>query len=102
MEDEKWVNVREGIMRKPLAENRKWGLQADIMRIKPNFKDKAHRHDDYEWVYILEGSFTDAKGKHSKGEFLENNTEDIHQVTTGAEGCTLLIVWCGSVKPTAD
>ena len=94
-----WVFVRDGIERKPLAESAEKGLQIDLMRIKPNFSDRPHFHDGFEWVYILEGSLVDEKGVHRKGDFIVNTTEGVHQPSTGPEGCMLLIVWCGSVRP---
>jgi len=93
-----WVPVRNGIERKALAKDPEKGLQADLMRIKPNFVDRPHTHDGFEWVYVLEGELSDDKGVHRKGDFLVNTTVGVHQPRTGPEGCTLLIVWCGSVK----
>jgi anti-sigma factor ChrR (cupin superfamily) len=98
MEKDGWVALRPGIERKPLAADPKKGLQADMMRIAPNFTDRPHTHDGFEWVYILEGEMTDQAGVHRKGDFLINTTEGIHQPSTGRDGCTLLIVWTGSVS----
>ncbi|MFH0862189.1 MAG: cupin domain-containing protein [Candidatus Altiarchaeota archaeon] len=92
-----WVPVRPGIMRKPLAIEPGRGIQADIMRIEPDFTDLPHTHNGFEWVYLLEGGFTDQAGEHKKGDFLINTTEGVHQLRTGKEGCTLIIVWTGSV-----
>lgn len=92
-----FIKVREGIERKPLALNSEKGVQADIMRIAPDFIDVPHIHDGFEWVYILEGSLTDERGTHVKGDFIINTTEGIHQPSTGAQGCTLIIFWTGSV-----
>ena len=92
-----FVRLRPGIERKPLAVNKGLGVQADIMRIAPNFKDTPHTHDGFEWVYILEGRLTDERGTHKAGEFIINTTEGIHQPSTGEDGCTLIIFWTGSV-----
>jgi anti-sigma factor ChrR (cupin superfamily) len=97
MNPEGWTPVRPGIERKPLAADKNLGIQADLMRIQPNFVDREHTHDGFEWVYILEGEMTDQKGTHKSGDFLINTTEGIHQPSTGKDGCTLLIVWTGSV-----
>jgi len=94
---EGWLELREGIKRKPLAADRERGIQFDLIKIRPNFDDNPHVHDGFEWVYILEGGFTDDAGEHKAGDFLKNSTEGVHQVKTGPEGCTLLIVWTGSV-----
>lgn len=94
--------LREGIKRRQLAKDGKLGVQADIIRIEPNFVDKAHIHDGFEWVYILEGALFDENGEHSAGDFIINSTEGIHKPYTDGRGCTLLIFWTGSVTPTKD
>lgn len=93
------MKLREGIERKSLAVDAGRGIQADLIRIAPNFTDPPHLHDDFEWVYILEGGFTDQKGEHVAGDFLVNDTEEAHHVKTGEDGCLLLIFWTGSVTP---
>ena len=69
----------------------------DLIRLEPDFVDRPHRHDGFEWVYVLDGGFSDDKGVHRKGDFVVNSTEGVHQPRTGPEGCLLLIVWTGSV-----
>jgi anti-sigma factor ChrR (cupin superfamily) len=93
-----WLQLREGMQRKPLAADGERNIQMDLIKIKPNLVDRPHVHDDFEWVYVLEGSFTDARGVHKKGDFIVNTTEGIHQVSTGDDGCLLLILWSGSVS----
>jgi anti-sigma factor ChrR (cupin superfamily) len=93
-----WENLREGIDRKELAVEEELGIRADLIRIKANFCDVEHIHHGFEWVYIIEGGFSDDRGQHKAGEFIINSTEGIHQVKTGDEGCLLLIVWTGKVS----
>ncbi|MBD3388415.1 MAG: hypothetical protein GF416_05030 [Candidatus Altiarchaeales archaeon] len=102
MDSEGWVELRPGVMRRPLAVNEGWGLQADLIRIGGGVTDRPHTHDDIEWVYVLEGSFEDQAGMHVKGDFVVNSSEGVHQVTTGPGGCLLFIVWSGSVSEVDD
>ncbi|MFH1391122.1 MAG: cupin domain-containing protein [Candidatus Diapherotrites archaeon] len=88
--------LRKGIQIKHLAKDSKSGLQMDILKIEPNWVDQGHFHDDFEWVYVLEGSMEDEKGIHKKGDFLINTAEGIHKPSS-KEGCELLIVWSGKV-----
>jgi len=94
-----WRLLRPGVERKPLAANPGLGIQADLIRIRPNLTDLPHTHDGFEWVWVLEGGFKDQKGEHKAGDFVVNTTEGVHQLTTGQEGCLLYIVWTGSVTP---
>ncbi len=92
-----WLKVREGIQRKSLAKDPGRKLQMDILKIEPGLVDIPHWHDDFEWVYILEGSLEDEKGLHKKGDFIINDKDARHQPRS-KDGCTALIVWCGSVR----
>ncbi|MFH1403734.1 MAG: cupin domain-containing protein [Candidatus Altiarchaeota archaeon] len=96
--DDDWVMLREGVWRRPLAVNSEKGIQADLIRIDSDFTDMPHVHDGFEWVYVLDGGFTDQAGEHGAGDFIVNSTEGVHQVSTGPGGCLLFIVWTGSVS----
>ncbi|MCR4335842.1 MAG: cupin domain-containing protein [archaeon] len=91
-----YESLRKGIQIKSLAKSSEKGLQMDILKIEPNWVDQGHFHNDFEWVYILEGSMQDEKGLHKKGDFLINTTERIHKPSS-KDGCQLLIVWSGKV-----
>ncbi len=92
-----WKQLRRGIRIKHLAKDEKRGIQIDLIRLEPGLDDPPHWHNDWEWVYILEGSLEDEKGVHRAGDFMVNEKDSRHQPKT-KEGCTALIVWCGSVR----
>jgi anti-sigma factor ChrR (cupin superfamily) len=94
-----FTELRKGIMRKHLASDPERKIQMDILKISPGLNDPPHWHDDWEWVYVLEGSLEDEKGVHNKGDFFINGKDARHQPRS-EKGCTLLIVWCGSVRHT--
>lgn len=89
--------LRNGILVKHLARDDTRNIQMDILKIAPGLDDPPHWHDDWEWVYILEGSLEDEKGIHKTGDFIVNEKDSRHQPKS-REGCTALIVWCGSVR----
>ncbi len=92
-----WERLREGIRIKRLARNDERNLQMDLLEIEPGFEDAPHWHDDWEWVYILDGELTDERGAHRKGDFLINKKDARHRPSSKT-GCTLICVWCGSVS----
>lgn len=92
-----WKRLREGIRIKNLAKDPERGVQIDIIKLNPGLVDPPHWHNGFEWVYILEGSMEDDKGLYKKGDFLLNRKDQKHHVRT-EEGCTVLIVWTGSVR----
>jgi len=97
MLDSDWIKIREGVFRKSLSKDPARNLQMDLIRISSDFVDVTHYHNDFEWVYVLDGSLEDEKGKHVKGDFLINKKDTEHKPSS-KEGCLLLIVWCGSVR----
>jgi anti-sigma factor ChrR (cupin superfamily) len=92
-----WEELRNGIQIKHLAKDEDRNIQMDILKIAPGLNDPPHWHDDWEWVYILEGDLMDDKGVHKAGDFLINGKDVKHQPTS-ENGCKLVIVWCGSVR----
>jgi len=92
-----WNKLRSGIQIKSLAKDSSRNIQMDLLKIEPNFEDQGHFHDDWEWVYVLEGTLEDKKGVHKKGDFLINEKDSPHKPTS-KDGCLLLIVWSGSVR----
>ena len=94
-----FVKIREKVWRKPLARDGKRGIQMDILKIEPGLKDAPHWHDDWEWVYILEGSLEDKRRIHHKGDFVLNPKDTKHEPQS-KEGCLAIIVWSGSVRKT--
>jgi anti-sigma factor ChrR (cupin superfamily) len=92
-----WIKVRNGVSRKPLARDEARNLQMDIIKLEPGFDDMPHWHDDYEWVYVLEGTIEDEKGIHKAGDFLINDPVNVHKPKS-KDGCKLICVWCGSVR----
>lgn len=92
-----FIKLRDGIERKPLARDEARNIQMDILKIEPGFDDSPHWHDDWEWVYVLEGSLVDEKGTHTAGDFLINEKDAKHQPKS-PDGCKLICVWCGSVR----
>lgn len=93
-----WQLVREGTFTKSLAKDEKRNIQVDLMRLDPNKTFKEHFHDDFEWVYILKGGFTDHRGIFKAGDFILNEKDSSHSTKTGPDGCELLCFWCGKVS----
>jgi anti-sigma factor ChrR (cupin superfamily) len=63
-----------------------------ILRYQPGAEVPAHRHDGYEYVYVLEGEQSDERGCYGAGAFVVNEPGFSHRVTSRG-GCVVLIVW---------
>ncbi len=95
-----WKPLRDKVMTKPLARDEGRGFQINMIRLEPNTSYEEHKHPDVEWVYVLKGSMTDERGTFGQGEFVVNEKGSRHTVSTGPDGCELLVCWCGKVEKT--
>jgi len=93
-----WQFLREHIVHKHLAGNEEKNIRMDIIKLPANFEFNEHIHPEEEWVYILKGAFTDERGTHRQGDFIVNEKNSKHKVSTGNEECEILCCWCGVVK----
>lgn len=68
------------------------GARAAILRYQPGAVVPAHKHEGYEYIYVLEGEQSDERGRYSAGTFVVNEPGHTHQVTS-EKGCVVLILW---------
>jgi anti-sigma factor ChrR (cupin superfamily) len=63
-----------------------------ILRYRPGAEVPAHRHEGYEYIYVLEGEQSDERGRYGAGSFVVNEPGLSHRVRS-EHGCVVLIVW---------
>jgi anti-sigma factor ChrR (cupin superfamily) len=68
------------------------GARVAVLRYAPGATVPAHRHEGYEYIYVLTGEQSDERGQYSAGSFVVNEPGMTHQVTSRS-GCTVLIIW---------
>ena len=68
------------------------GARAAILRYAPGAVVPAHRHEGYEYIYVLEGEQGDERGTYGPGSFVINEPGMTHRVTS-ERGCVVLILW---------
>lgn len=68
------------------------GARAAVLRYAPGARVPPHRHDGYEYIYVLQGEQGDERGSYGAGSFVINEPGSIHQVTS-QQGCVVLILW---------
>jgi anti-sigma factor ChrR (cupin superfamily) len=68
------------------------GARAAILRYAPGAEVPEHRHDGYEYIYVLAGEQSDERGEYGAGSFVVNEPGMTHRVTSRS-GCTVLILW---------
>ena len=68
------------------------GARVALLRYTPGAEVPAHRHEGYEYVYVLEGEQNDERGSYSAGSLVVNEPGVTHRVQS-PRGCIVLIIW---------
>lgn len=68
------------------------GARAAILRYRAGAEVPAHRHEGYEYIYVLEGEQQDERGTYCAGSFVVNEPGMTHRVSSKT-GCVVLILW---------
>jgi anti-sigma factor ChrR (cupin superfamily) len=65
---------------------------ASILRYAPGAGVPYHRHEGYEYIYVLAGSQRDDRGRYGEGTLVINPPQSKHDVISD-DGCTVLLIW---------
>lgn len=68
------------------------GARVAILRYRPGAEVPPHRHEGYEYIYVLEGEQSDERGSYAAGSFVINEPGETHRVQSKT-GCLVLIIW---------
>ncbi|HEY6078394.1 MAG TPA: cupin domain-containing protein [Polyangiaceae bacterium] len=68
------------------------GARAAILRYAAGAEVPEHKHEGYEYIYVLEGEQGDERGTYAAGSFVINEPGMTHRVTSKS-GCVVLILW---------
>ena len=84
-------NLRDGVEIHVLHEALD-GARVAILRYRPGAEVPSHRHEGYEYIYVLQGEQSDERGSYGAGSFVVNEPGVSHRVRSKA-GCVVLIIW---------
>jgi anti-sigma factor ChrR (cupin superfamily) len=68
------------------------GARVAVLRYAPGAEVPAHRHEGFEYIYVLAGEQSDERGRYSAGSFVVNEPSGTHAVSS-LTGCVVLIIW---------
>jgi anti-sigma factor ChrR (cupin superfamily) len=68
------------------------GARVAVLRYAAGAEVPPHRHEGYEYIFVLEGAQRDERGSYSAGSFVVNEPGMTHRVTSDS-GCVVLILW---------
>jgi anti-sigma factor ChrR (cupin superfamily) len=79
-----------GFWIKPLYENAARGEQTLLMKVDPGAFAPLHAHDEFEQVYVLEGSFYDEEKRLEAGDYCCRAAGAMH--TAGSDGGAIVLL----------
>jgi anti-sigma factor ChrR (cupin superfamily) len=68
------------------------GARVAVLRYAAGAEVPSHRHEGYEYIYVLQGEQADERGSYSAGSFVVNEPGETHRVFSKT-GCVVLITW---------
>jgi putative transcriptional regulator len=85
-----WRWLAPGVKHSLLLEGRHG--RARLLKIAPDKPMPHHRHRGLEYTLVLEGAYTDEKGRYEVGDFTVADGNVAHQPIALGEGCVCLVL----------
>ena len=92
-----WVETGPGSKMKVIYHDPDTDMLTILSKLEPGSGIPAHKHEDLEQTFVLEGSLVDAEGECTAGNFVIR-AKGSHHAPTAPNGCTMLVFF---LKPTA-
>jgi len=97
-DDVPWIDTGPGNKMKVLYHDPETDMLTILSKLEPGAGIPAHRHEDLEQTYVLEGSLVDEEGACTAGNFVIRAKGSRH-APVAPNGCTMLVFF---MKPTAS
>ena len=92
-----WIETGPGNKMKVIYHDPDTDMLTILSKLEPGSGIPAHKHEDLEQTFVLEGSLVDAEGECTAGNFVIR-AKGSHHAPTAPNGCTMLVFF---LKPTA-
>jgi anti-sigma factor ChrR (cupin superfamily) len=92
-----WIETSPGNKMKVIYHDPVTDMLTILSKLEPGAGIPAHKHEDLEQTFVLEGSLLDAEGECTAGNFVIRAAGS-HHAPTAPNGCTMLVFF---MKPTA-
>jgi anti-sigma factor ChrR (cupin superfamily) len=86
-----WIETGPGNKMKVIYHDPETDMLTILSKLEPGSGIPAHKHEDLEQTFVLEGSLVDGEGECTAGNF-------VIRAKTAPNGCTMLVFF---LKPTA-
>jgi anti-sigma factor ChrR (cupin superfamily) len=92
-----WIETAPGSRMKVIYHDPVTDMLTILSKLEPGSGIPAHKHEDLEQTFVLEGSLVDDEGECTAGNFVIRAKGSRH-APTAPNGCTMLVFF---LKPTA-
>ena len=92
-----WIEMAPGNKMKVIYHDPVSDMLTILSKLEPGAGIPAHKHEDLEQTFVLEGSLVDAEGECTAGNFVIRAKGSRHS-PVAPNGCTMLVFF---MKPTA-
>ena len=92
-----WIETAPGNRMKVIYHDPVTDMLTILSKLEPGSGIPAHKHEDLEQTFVLEGSLVDGEGECTAGNFVIR-AKGSHHAPTAPNGCTMLVFF---LKPTA-
>ena len=92
-----WIEPTPGNKMKVIYHDPATDMLTILSKLEPGSGIPAHKHEDLEQTFVLEGSLVDDEGECTAGNFVIRAKGSRHS-PTAPKGCTMLVFF---LKPTA-
>jgi anti-sigma factor ChrR (cupin superfamily) len=92
-----WIETAPGNKMKVIYHDPVTDMLTILSKLEPGSGIPAHKHEDLEQTFVLEGSLVDAEGECTAGNFVIR-AKGSHHAPIAPNGCTMLVFF---LKPTA-
>ena len=96
-EEVPWIETSPGSKMKVIYHDPATDMLTILAKLEPGAGIPAHKHEDLEQTFVLEGSLVDQEGECTAGNFVIR-AKGSHHAPTAPNGCTMLVFF---LKPTA-
>jgi anti-sigma factor ChrR (cupin superfamily) len=96
-----WRETRyKGIFLHTLRRDEQTGDSTVLIRMEPGCGYPAHSHNGPEEVLILQGGYSDQRGKHLAGDYVLNEAGSVHHPVAldGTQDCIMVAFAHGGIK----
>lgn len=82
----------DGFLLKTLHEDAETGRRTWLMKVEPGSYSPPHAHEEFEEIFIIEGSFSDGENTYRAGDYAIRAPGAVHD-SSSDEGAIVMLIY---------